>query len=95
VDHPGLTSGQSQAANCQGAHFRDAVEITIDVDHAEAVVKSRLGDQEVWNRRPVPHPMMVGEILLEMKGSVKDVRWRGDELEVGPQIRLELVVVPG
>jgi hypothetical protein len=52
-------------------HFRDPVEIAIDMNHAQTVVESGLGDEEVSDRGPMPHAMVMREVVLEAKRSVQ------------------------
>jgi hypothetical protein len=48
-------------------HLRDPLVVAVDVQDAEAVVHRGLGDQQVRDRRAMPHPMVVGEVALELK----------------------------
>jgi hypothetical protein len=78
----GLSAGWTQAANDQGTNFRNAIEVTVDVDHAHAMVERGLGDEEIGDRRPVPHAVVVREVLLEPQCPIENVvRW-GHDLKV-------------
>jgi hypothetical protein len=57
------------------SHFRDTVEITVDVQVSEAVKKRYLGDEQVRDGNAMPQPMMVREVTLQFEGLVKDIGW--------------------
>ena len=63
------------------AHLCDPLEITVQVDDAEVVVKRGLRYEQVGDRRPVPHSVMVGKVPLEPQGAFEYVGGGCDSLE--------------
>jgi hypothetical protein len=63
------SGGWMQVANDQGTNLRYPVEVTIDVHHTHVMVKRSLGDEEIRDGRPVPHTVMMHEVLLEPAGA--------------------------
>ena len=63
------------------------------MDDAETVVQSSTGDQQIWNRRSVPHSMMVSKVSLKIECSLKKLRGSGNNLEACVQFGLQRVVV--
>ena len=85
--------GLPEPPNPKRTHLGDPLVIPVDVDDTQPVVKRSLGDEEIGERRPVPHPMVMGKIPLQIKRPVEDVRWWRDELEGVVQGFFERVVV--
>ena len=50
----------------------DEVEVAVGV-HADVVVQCGDGEEQVWDRSPVPQAMVVGEVTLQMLCCNKDV----------------------
>src|SRR5688572_21729771 len=63
------------------------------MNDAEAVMKGYAGDEEVGDRNSMPQPVMVGEISLQIEGSLEDVGGGGNELKCIAQPCLERVIV--
>ncbi|MHB2024182.1 MAG: hypothetical protein ACYCO3_12770 [Mycobacteriales bacterium] len=55
----------SESAHCQWPHFGDPLIVLVDVPDAESVVQGGFGDEQVGDRDPVSHPVMMRQILLE------------------------------
>ncbi len=60
-----------QTTDGKRPNFRDPVESAIDVNHAQTVVESGLGDEEVGDRGPMPHAVVMREVVLKAKRSVQ------------------------
>jgi hypothetical protein len=60
---------------------------------AEVVVQCGLRDEEIRDRRAVPHAVVMGQVALEVQGTIEDVARRCDGFQAGTQIRLQRVVV--
>jgi len=60
-----------QTTDGERPNFRDPVKIAIDMNHAQTVVEGGLGDQEVGDRGPMPHPVVMREVVLKAKRSVQ------------------------
>jgi hypothetical protein len=60
-----------QTTHCKRPNFRDPLEIAIDMNHAQIVVESRLGDEEVGDRGPMPHSVVMREVVLKAKRPVQ------------------------
>lgn len=70
----GMSSGRwTQAAHHKRTNFRYPIKVTVEVDHPHAMVKCSLGDEEIGDRGPVPHAVMMREVLLEPKCSREDI----------------------
>jgi hypothetical protein len=76
-----LGAASPEPSYSQWPHLGNPVEVTVHVKDAELVVQGSLGDEQVGDRRAVPHPVMVSEIALQSQGALEDVRWRGNRLE--------------
>jgi len=59
-----------QTTDGKRPNFRDPVEIPIDMNHAQIVVESGLGDEEVGDRGPMPHSVVMREVVLKAKRPV-------------------------
>jgi hypothetical protein len=55
-----------QPADSKGADLRNSLEIAIDVNDAEPVVQGSASDEEIRDRRPVPHAVVMSQISLEI-----------------------------
>lgn len=88
-----LTGRWTQSANHERANLRETIKITVDVHHAHAMMERRLGNQEVRDRRAVPHAVVMCEVSLQMECSIEDIHGRRDDLEIPVQIVLEQVIV--
>lgn len=55
-----MNGTSAEAAHNQRPHLGDALEIAVDVDDAEPVVERRAGDEQIRDRRAVPHPVVMG-----------------------------------
>lgn len=84
-----------QAASDKRPYLGNSSVVPIDVDDAKPVEQRSLRYQQIWNRCAVPHSMVMGQILLEAKRAVKNVRRGGNDLEAGVQQRLAGIVVGG
>jgi hypothetical protein len=84
-----------QPAYDERADFGDALEVAIDVNDAEPVVQGRAGDEQIWNRRSVPHAVVMSQVALQGQGSLEQVGWRRDDLEGLAQVDLKDIVVRG
>ena len=63
------------------------------MNDAEPVVEGGARDQKIWDRRAVPHPMMVRQIPLQIERLVEHIgRW-ADDLESVAELRIDCVVV--
>lgn len=58
------------------------LEITVDMNHSQPMVKSRLRNEQVGDWSPVPHSVMVGKISLQMKCALEQVGRRRDNSKV-------------
>lgn len=67
----------------QRADLGDPREVAVDVHHAEVVEERRFGDQEIWDRRAVPHPVVVRQGLLQAQRPVEQVGRGGDGPDAG------------
>lgn len=65
------------------------------MNNSEIVVQCRFGDEEVGDRDPVPHPMVVGEVALQAESACEDVIRCSDRFEAGSQRGLVVVVFVG
>jgi len=83
----------SQPTDGERAYLGDAVKVPVEVYDAKAVVQGGFRDQQVRYRRAVPHPVMMGKILLQPQGPIEQVRRCLDGLETGVQASLEPIVV--
>lgn len=80
---PGISSpGWTQPANDKRSNLRYSIKVTVDVHDTHPMMERSLGDEKVWDRRPVPHTMVMCEILLEPQRSIEDVRRCRGDLEV-------------
>src|SRR5437879_3138573 len=77
----------------QRSHLSDAVIVAIHVHDAEVVVECGLRDEEIRDRRAVPHAVMMGQVTLEAQGTIEDVARRCDGFQAGTQIPPQRVVV--
>ena len=59
------------------------------------MMQRRLGDQQVRDRCTVPHSVMMREIALEAKRSVKDVSRCGDDAKTRVNVGFQNVVLRG
>ncbi len=60
----------------QRSHLGDAVMVAIHVHDAEVVVQCGLRDEEIRDRRAVPHAVVMGQVTLEVQGTIEDVARR-------------------
>jgi hypothetical protein len=65
------------------------------VNGAEPVVQSRASDEEIRDRRSVPHAVVVSQVPLEIVSALEQVRRRGDDLKGIAQVGFEGIVIPG
>jgi hypothetical protein len=77
----------------QRADLCNSLVVVVDVDHSGPMVQGRFGDQQVGDRRSMPHPMVVREVVLERERAFQHVRRCRNDLEAVMQCSLELVVV--
>jgi hypothetical protein len=82
-----------QSANCEGTNLSDSLEVAIDVNHAKAMMQRSFGDEQVRDRRPMPHAVMVRKVSLKPKGAFQDVSRSSDDVEARTKIDLECVIV--
>jgi hypothetical protein len=52
-------------------NFRDTIEVAIDMNHAKTVVQGGLRDEQVGDRGPMPHALVMREVVLKAKRSVQ------------------------
>jgi hypothetical protein len=75
--------------------LRNSLEVAIDVNDTEPVVQGCASDEEIRDRRSVPHAVVVSQIPLEIVGALEQVRRCGDDLEGVAQVGFEGVIVLG
>ena len=82
-----------EPSNDEWTDLGDAFEVAVDVNDAKLVVQCGAGNEEIWDRRSVPHSMVVRKVALENPRAIEQVGRCGDDLEGVAQICLEGVVV--
>jgi hypothetical protein len=65
------------------------------VNDAEPMVQGRASDEEIWDRRSVPHAVVVSQIPLEIVSALEQVGRCGDDLEGIAQVSFKGVIVLG
>jgi hypothetical protein len=90
LPHRVLTLGFAvpQSANGQRTYFGDPLEVSVDMNHAKAVVQGSFSDEQVGDWRAMPHTMMVRKVSLQSKRSLKNVRGSGDHVKIRTKVRL-------
>ena len=53
--------------------MRDSLEVAVYVNDAESVVQGGASDEEIRDRRSVPHALMVSQIPLEIVSALEQV----------------------
>ena len=61
-----------QPAHGEWADLRDSLEVAVDVNDAEPVVQGRASDEEIRDRRSVPHAVVVSQIPLEIVSALEE-----------------------
>lgn len=88
--------GQSRSAETaqhEGSHRGDAIEITVDMDDSEVVIKRCLSNEQIGDRDPMPKAVMMSKVLLKLESPLKDIRWRIDHSQAAMQARPHLIIV--
>ena len=68
---PNLAPKLHQPAYDEGADFGDPFEVAVDVNDPKPVVQGRASDEEIGDRRSVPHPMVMGQVPLEFERALE------------------------
>ncbi len=63
------------------------------MNDTESMVQRRLSDDQNRDGSSVPHPVVVREVALERECAVQNVGRRSNDLKVGMELRLQLVIV--
>jgi hypothetical protein len=84
----------TQPAYRKRPNLRNAVEVAVNVHYPHPVVQGRFGNEQVGNWCSMPHPVMMGKVLLEAERPVENVWRRRHDLKGSVQVVLERVVVP-
>lgn len=69
-------------ADGERPYLCNAVEVPVHVYNAKSMVQRRLGDEQIWDWRSVPHPVVMREVALELQRAVQDVGRRDHDVEV-------------
>src|SRR5438309_5798929 len=67
-------------------HFGDALEIAVDVYYTQPMMKRGLCNQQIGYGCAVPHPVVMCQIPLQLKGPVENVGRCADNVQVGVRI---------
>jgi len=84
-----------QSANGEGTNLGNSLEVAVDMNHAKAMMQSSFCDEQIGDRRPVPHAVMARQVSLKPQGAVQHIRWSRDDVEARTKIGLQRVVVLG
>jgi hypothetical protein len=68
-----VSPSSSEASHDERADLGDPLVVAIDMDDAEVVMECGLGDEEIRERRAMPHPVVVGEVELNLESELEDV----------------------
>ena len=75
-----------QPAHGEGADLGYSLKVAVDVNDAEPVVQGCASNEEIWDRRSVPHPMVVSQVPLEIERALEQVGRHGADLEGVAQV---------
>ena len=71
----------TNAACYQGPDLGNPTVVTIQVDDAEPMEQRGFCNQQIRDGRAMPHAMVVGQVLLELKRTIKNVGWGRNQRE--------------
>ena len=57
----------TKSSHDEGTHFGNACEVTVEMHDAEITAERDFGDEEIGDRDAMPHPVVMGQIALQMR----------------------------
>ena len=63
----------AESPDDERSHLGDPLVVPINVDDSETVMESGFGDQEIRDRRSMPHAVMMGKVLLKYQRAVEEI----------------------
>jgi hypothetical protein len=87
------SSALTETAHDKRTHLGDAIEVGVDVHHAQAVMKRCCRDQQVGDGRAMPHAMVMCEIALQAEPEIEHVGGRVHDPKACAELGVELVVM--
>ena len=78
-------SVDAKTADDQRANLGDPLEVAVDVHDPEPVVERGLRDQEIRDRRAMPHAVVVSEVPLQQQCALEEIGRRRRKSRWGPQ----------
>jgi hypothetical protein len=62
--HAVSSGGWTQPPHHEWTNLGDSIKVAVDMHHTHGAVDSSFGNEQIWDGRTVPHPVMVREVLL-------------------------------